>query len=275
MFLSFIQISFILYFIDLRGLIENKESEKLLAILRHEPYLMDLEDGKYTLPLMSAKENDTLAMEIFIAAEFDPQTMVDNKTVFHEAAENGSLDVLKMLINYKPEAVNIKSNRFKQTPLHYACICNQPKIVDYLVQIIDDPNIKDRYGRTALNIATQENHTEIVRILLRHGGIDVNARNVLQRCNSPLIDACRNNYYEIAELLLAKKDIDPNIADTFSKQTPLEIACINNDIKMVSLLTKHKSIDLNIKNSEGRRVENRTTDQNIKKLISKLRLQKI
>ncbi|KAF8463354.1 ankyrin repeat-containing domain protein, partial [Kalaharituber pfeilii] len=72
-----------------------------------------------------------------------------------------------------------------------------------------DPNEESGCGGTALAFAAENGHETIVRILLQHAGVDVNARG--DWSETPLNRAVRNSHATIVNLLLEQEDIDVNI----------------------------------------------------------------
>jgi ankyrin repeat protein len=117
-----------------------------------------------------------------------------------------------------------------------------------------DPNIRDEYGRTALEHAAYHGYVEIVRLLLSYPKINVNIQNkndriiymknkdgkvelVNENGKTALIIAAINGYVDVIKELLAHKNINVNIKDTGGK-TALDLAK-SDEIKQ--LLQKHES----------------------------------
>jgi len=61
--------------------------------------------------------------------------------------------------------LNIKTSSFGWTALHGAVIWNNIKAVELLVEAGADPSIKTNKGKTALDLAIQENYTNIIDYL--------------------------------------------------------------------------------------------------------------
>ena len=81
---------------------------------------------------------------------------------------------------------------------------------------------KDRWGNTPLYIASLKGHVEIVRLLLKAPGIQVN-KAVKGVIDTPLVIACKNGKHAVVEALLEKQGIDVKIADSNGRK-PLYIA---------------------------------------------------
>ena len=79
-------------------------------------------------------------------------------------------------------------------------------------------------------------NVEIVDILLKYEGIDVNQQD--KRGYSPLILGCVKGNIAIVMMLLACKDIDVNL-ETLSGETALSLAQGRNYVEVVDVITKH------------------------------------
>ena len=81
---------------------------------------------------------------------------------------------------------------------------------------------------------------------LLNSGVDVNATNM--DGDSLLFCAVASNNYECAKFLLAH-GADVNKTDLDGHATPLHVACVKESEKMVRLLLAQKNIDPNIKST--------------------------
>jgi ankyrin repeat protein len=84
------------------------------------------------------------------------------------AAFVGDLAKVRAFINNGID-VNSKNAMTKGTALHSAAAADRKEIVEFLINCGSDVDIKDKMGRTALDLAKENVHTEIVELLRKHG----------------------------------------------------------------------------------------------------------
>jgi ankyrin repeat protein len=153
----------------------------------------------------------------------------DGITPLMAAAETGSLDAMKILIDRHAD-VNAK-NTFGSTALMLSVVA--PDKVRLLLDHGADVNIAAKSGRTALIVASFANPSaEVVRMLLAKGA-DVAVMD--QRKVTPLNAATFGNDTATIRLLL-DASADVNTADTFIGLTPLINASGNRNLEAVKLL---------------------------------------
>ena len=85
-------------------------------------------------------------------------TNYDNLTALHQAAYNGQLPMVKILVNAGAD-VNAKTNT-NTTPLHLAAIKNHEKVIKYLIKSYANVDAQDNYQRTALHYAAIYGHLD-------------------------------------------------------------------------------------------------------------------
>jgi len=153
----------------------------------------------------------------------------DGITPLMVAAETGSLDAMKMLIDRGAD-VNAR-NTYGSTALMWSV--TDLKKVRLLLDHGADVNVAARSGRTALIIASFANPSaEVVRMLLAKGA---NVAVMDQRKVTPLNAATFGNDTATVRLLL-DASADVNTADTFIGLTPLINASGNRNLEAVKLL---------------------------------------
>jgi N-acyl-D-amino-acid deacylase len=153
----------------------------------------------------------------------------DGITPLMVAAEIGSLDAMKMLIDRRAD-VNAR-NAYGSTALMWSV--TDPKRVGLLLDHGADVNVASRSGRTALIAASFTNPSvEVVRMLLDRGA---NLAVMDQRKVTPMNAATFGNDTATIRLLL-DASADVHTADTFIGLTPLINASGNRNLEAVRLL---------------------------------------
>ena len=84
-----------------------------------------------------------------------------------KAAKDGNIEAVKQHLAAGTD-VNAK-NRHGNSPLHLAALMGQKEIAQLLIAKGADVNAKSDYG-TPLDVAIEENHTELADLLRKHGG---------------------------------------------------------------------------------------------------------
>lgn len=126
----------------------------------------------------------------------------ENYTFLHKSAENGHVDLTKLLIKYL------------------------------------DVNSLSTNNWSSLHMAVKNNHLEIVQLLLENGAdVDVMTWDKI----TPLIIATKNNNMEILQLLL-KYNANVNAEDRINNSALYYASCENKNIEMVRVLLENGAI---------------------------------
>ena len=187
-------------------------------------------DDSYDKVYSAIRANDLRQMKTLLDGGVRPDAEgPEGITPLMVAAEAGSLDAMKMLIDRKAD-VNTRSAS-GATALMWSV--TDPKKVRLLLDHGADVNVASRSGRTALIIAAFANPSaEVVRMLLARGA---NVAVMDQRKVTPMNAATFANDTATIRLLLdASADIQT--ADTFIGLTPLINASGNRNLEAVKML---------------------------------------
>jgi ankyrin repeat protein len=106
--------------------------------------------------------------------------------------------------------------------------------------------VRSSRGKTALHLASENNHTQVVRVLLREG-TDPTATS--DGGWTALHNAAKRGHHRIVDLLLYH-GADPNVA-TERHETPLHWAAFNGHIPVIKLLLGHPTINRHVKDVGG------------------------
>jgi ankyrin repeat protein len=127
----------------------------------------DFNAGEWT-PLQEAAYYSKEMVELLLAK--GSNINAGKWTALHSALDAERFDIVELLVA-KGADVNIRDGKGR-TPLHIAswyAASKNPKIVELLLFKGADINAKDNNGKTALSYATENGHTKIVELLLKHG----------------------------------------------------------------------------------------------------------
>ena len=88
-------------------------------------------------------------------------------TVLHMAAENGHLDVFKLLFE-NADVKNPKRKTNGNTPLHEATENGHWQICEFILNNLEDKNPVNNLQRTPLHLAAHYGHQDVYKLLARH-----------------------------------------------------------------------------------------------------------
>jgi ankyrin repeat protein len=187
-------------------------------------------DDSYDKLYSAIRANDLKQLQTLLDGGASASTAgPDGVTPLMAAAEIGSVDAMKMLIEHKAD-VNAK-NTAGSTALMWSV--TDAKKVRLLLDNNADVNVAARSGRTALIIAAFANPSaEVVKMLLAKGA-NVNVMDT--RKVTPLNASTFGNDTATTKLLL-EANADINTPDTFIGLTPLINASGNRNLEAVKLL---------------------------------------
>lgn len=97
--------------------------------------------------------------------------------VFHQAVLEGDTTKVKFILKYGQGIRVNQPNKFGITALQQACIDGNLALANFLLERGADLSFVDSEGRTALHLASEQGHLDIVSLLVNSACADVNARN--------------------------------------------------------------------------------------------------
>uniref|UniRef100_A0A4W6CPL9 Nuclear factor kappa B subunit 1 n=1 Tax=Lates calcarifer TaxID=8187 RepID=A0A4W6CPL9_LATCA len=132
------------------------------------------------------------------------------------------------------EVLNMR-NHLYQTPLHLAVITQQKEAVEALLLAGADPTLTDRYGNTALHLASQQEGGGMVQFLLRHRALRglVNQANTAGLCAIHLA-VLANQLSSLRELLEGGADVEAQ--ERSCGRTGLHLATETDNVSLAGCL---------------------------------------
>jgi ankyrin repeat protein len=170
-------------------------------------------------------------------------------SLLHISAREGHTEIVDLLLKAGAE-INLKTGKYtdEQTPLHLACLNRHSDTARLLVQAGADLHARDRDGLSILHAACLGGITWLAQELITRG-VEINEQySGYYEKGSALHLATQQGHTEIIKLLLANKaDINGKNDDG---ETPLHVAAREGQLAAAELLLKNKA-GLEIKDKYG------------------------
>lgn len=139
-----------------------------------------------------------------------------NESTLRAAAAAGKTDVLDILVDLEPDITSEKALQELHhiTEFRAAVESNNIQRANKLLQSGVSPDLKDMDGATPLQFAVQEKYEEMVAILVKQSGVDVNSQDNYESC--PLLKAVveDGSVRVVSSLVEAGADLQPVVRFT-------------------------------------------------------------
>ena len=206
------------------------------------------EDGR--TPLSHAVENGhfEIVKALLDSGRVNPDLADKNgRTLLSHAAEKGRFDLIDLLLKAGAHP-NLPDNH-GLIPIHYAAMKGHRNATATLLSNEQAlPNQQGKDGKAALHHAVENQHIEVIKLLLENKEVDIKEVDINladQKGNTPLHYAVNKKHPGIAQLLLEKSDrIKPNLQNT-EGLTPLALAAQKNIVSVLKILLENKEVDIN------------------------------
>lgn len=188
------------------------------------------ESESFATPLHAAANNGHLdVVKLLLERGADPNMKNDvEDTALQLAAFNGQFSIVVQLIN---EHADLEAyNKFRLTPLHRATVNGHDDVVNYIIRRGVNINARDVNDWTPLHWAARDRQMMVVKALVDHGA-DVNIQSKLGW--TPLTLAFKCGSIEIVTFLLQN---GATLQPTYSSLTPLHIAADSGSLDLVKLI---------------------------------------
>ncbi|MDB4816692.1 ankyrin repeat domain-containing protein, partial [bacterium] len=202
------------------------------------------------------------AVKQCIAAGADINAKIGGWTALHHAANVGNKEIVELLIANGADVNAKDDNLTLWTPLHKAASRGHNAIVEILLSRSANVNAKDGSGRSPLDWAVLNDHTETADLLRKHGGRtgeELEAAEPVAEASQPepttakapdisIHDAAyEGNVEAVKQHLDAGTDVNPKE----SRWTPLHRAALKGHKEIAELLIA-KGADVNAWDGNGK-----------------------
>ncbi|KAL2076120.1 hypothetical protein VTL71DRAFT_1063 [Oculimacula yallundae] len=179
--------------------------------------------------------------------------MHSNDATLYFAICNGHREVAEVLLEHHPMPLDFRcSEPGNSTVLEAAFDRGWSKIIQWIITKYDvrpDRSIVGAQNKTALHLAVEKGHTELVKTFLPFSR-KVNCNIKDSNGSTPLLKAAESGNTGIAELLLANPQIKINEMDN-SGNTGLLIALAKGHLPLAQLFLDRSDVKPNLINAKG------------------------
>jgi ankyrin repeat protein len=220
--------------------VEEGDHERLTELLAEHPLLLDSTDSEgNTLLIVAARSNRVDALHILLVASRPLPAVTE---AFFSALD-GSQAIGPCSVGHSVNAVNSE----QYTALMYCCQRDYARAAKLLLEHpVTNPALN---SNRALQLACENNHPDLVRLLTSSPAVSVNSRT---SGDGPrlVVHSLRKGYTEVAMALLERDDADIS-ADIDTGTTVLhEAVLVDAAAEVVALLLKRAS-DVNWEDFDG------------------------
>ena len=223
-------------FIDLIAQIKEDNLQAIKEnIENYESVLNDTTlDGRS--PLYHAVRDGHIDISKFLLSNgADASIKTDiGRTVYHNAAYNGNIKILEMLVTHSDKYVNEVDNK-NFTPLYVAVQQGHEDVVKLLLLNKSDVSVKTEIGRTVYHSAAYCGNLHILQIIISHNNTHVN--DVDKRNVTPLYLAVQQRQTKVVQYLLENK-ADVSIKTNIGRSVYHKAACDGN-LEIMNILLNH------------------------------------
>ena len=182
-------------------------------------------------PSSSPDEPETIIKDIddipfdLLPRDVNDAATVDGLTALHYAAQNGSLDIIKYLVEHGA-AISAQDNEQSRSVIHFAAENGDIECIKYLTEHGADLQDKDANGATAFHYAVMANNLEAVKYFVSKK-LDYTAKD--NRGWTAMHYAANGGALDVMKYLLAK-DLNINALND-RKRTPLFFARQHHELR--------------------------------------------
>ncbi|XP_040289762.1 serine/threonine-protein phosphatase 6 regulatory ankyrin repeat subunit A-like [Bufo bufo] len=192
------------------------------------------EHGKAALHLACENGHDKIADVLLWHKAFVNAKTKLGLTPLHLCSQNGFNHLVKLLVGTHLASIDIMSLT-KRTPLHLAALNGQLDVCNSLLTMKADVYAADIEGQTPLHLAAENDHSEVVKLFLKHRPELVTSANV-DGSTCAHIAAAKGSVAVIKELLKFNMRSVTTARNKTNDSTPLHLAASGGHAEVVKVL---------------------------------------
>uniref|UniRef100_A0AAY4D3A9 Ion transport domain-containing protein n=1 Tax=Denticeps clupeoides TaxID=299321 RepID=A0AAY4D3A9_9TELE len=192
------------------------------------------EDGKAALHLAAEQGHEDIADVLLSHRAFVNAKTKLGLTPLHLAAQHGSTHLVRLLVETHMATTDALSLN-KQTPLHLAAMMGELDVCSSLMNLRADVTATDIHGRTPLHLAAENDHSEVVKLFLKHRPELATLANV-EGSTCTHIAAAKGSVAVIRELLKFSQGGLTTVHSKANGSCPLHLATAGGHMEVVKVL---------------------------------------
>ncbi|XP_023667815.2 transient receptor potential cation channel, subfamily N, member 1 [Paramormyrops kingsleyae] len=192
------------------------------------------EHGKAALHLAAEHGHKEIADILLSHKAFINAKTKLGMTPLHLGAQSGSTQLVQLLVETHQASIDALSLN-KQTPLHIAAARGQLDVCSCLLNMKADVNACDMHGQTPLHLAAENDHSEVVKLFLKHRPELATLAN-MEGATCGHIAASKGSVAVIKELLKFNKGGMTSPHNKTKGSCPLHLAASGGHSEVVKVL---------------------------------------
>ncbi len=251
---------------EVNAAVRSGNEAELAAMLEDDPGLANAADQLGSTPLhLAAGQGTCKAAEVLISRGADVNAKNrSGDTPLHRASSEGEADMVKLLLRHGADP-SIRGI-IEEMPLHKAASRGRAEAVAALLAGGAEIDAATSLGETALHLAAKRNRADVADLLLAKGA-DA-GRGKKWTHETPLHVASEEGHTEVVAIFIKHK-ASLGVRD-HAKRTPLHAAARTGRLSVVDLLLSNGA-DFNAKATAGRTPLSLATEQGHTKVAKRLR----
>jgi ankyrin repeat protein len=122
-------------------------------------------------------------------------------------AKSGDIDGIDDCLN---SAIHVNSrNTYNATALYFACMFGHVKAVEFIIESGANLFLETDSGRTALDVAYLNEHSDVIAILVHHGAEKHLPPEILPKASNIVVEEPETEWFKQSPFLIFRNAIQP------------------------------------------------------------------
>lgn len=237
------------------------------TIYQSNPNMLEAYDqiGK-SVKSAAAISNNVATLAFAMVNDQRPFAESFGRTPFHNAAEYGMINALRLLLFMQIDQVNKMIDQSEQKKKKFL---KKPKKTINLPEIINkcliNVNVQDSWGMTPLHLAADQLKSKSIKVLFWTSYLNPNISNVSGK--TPVFYAIKTKDLKIVKLFVQNQNVDFTVTNK-KGETPLHVAVKIQCPEIISLIIENRPETIDVCNKDNMRPFEMATAANDQPIIA-------